>query len=335
MASGRKRRVLQSIVREYIATGAPVPSEAVARNYGLGVSPATVRNDMAWLEEEGYILRPHTSSGAVPTDRGYRLFVESLEPGPALAPEEQRLVSHLFHQVERELEEWVYLAASVLAQLTRYVALATRPKAADSHFQRLEMVLLHRFLAVLILVLREARVEQQLLRLSQPLSQDDLAGVARRLNRAFSGLTAREIEGAMEGLPPVEAAVGQGVAGLMRRVDAREYEGPHFQGWRYLLEQPEFERGSYARALLDALEGRHLPAYLLPLEGGVKVVIGGENQEEALRQLSLVVGSYGVPGGLGGIIGVVGPTRMRYPQAIAAVRYVSEQLSHMVSQLSS
>lgn len=332
MLSARQGQVLRVVTQEFIATGVPVGSESIARNYGLMVSPATVRHDMALLEKAGYLLRPHTSAGAVPSHRGYRHFVETMEAPPELPPWECHMISHLFHQVERDTEEWGGVAASLLARLTRYASVVTRPRTEGNLFQRLGLVSLHRFLAMLVLVMREARLRQQLLPLEEPTSQDALDAAAARLNQACYGLDASAMEKLAEEMAyPLDRTVVQVVAALMRRASRQEMVELQFYGWSHILSQPGLE-GSTVRETVEALEGRGLPAALLPSEG-LRVIIGEETQDEALYPLSLVIASYGVPPRVKGFVGVVGPTRMHYARAISAVRYVSDQLSQLLGEI--
>jgi heat-inducible transcriptional repressor len=332
MLSSRQGQVLRIISREFITTGVPVSSDVIAHSYDLGVSPATIRIDVALLEREGYILRPHTSAGAVPSHKGYRHFVETMEVPLELPPWEQHMVSHLFHQVERDTEEWVGLAASLLGQLTHYVSLVTWPKTEENIFGHIGLVSLHQFLAMVILVLREARLRQQLLPLDRTTSQKVLDAAATRLNHACYGLDAAAIGKLTEEMThPLDQAVSRAVVPMMHRADRRETAELQFYGWGYILDDPELS-GSTARETVEALEGRGLPSSLLPTEG-LRVIIGEESREAALHPLSLVIASYGVAPRVKGFIGVVGPTRMRYGRAISAVKYVSEQLSYLLGEI--
>ncbi|MEK7849070.1 MAG: heat-inducible transcriptional repressor HrcA [Chloroflexota bacterium] len=332
MLSQRQGQVLRIVTQEFITTGTPVASELIVRNYGLGVSPATVRNDMALLEKEGYLLRPHTSAGAVPSHRGYRHFVETMEAPPELPPGEQHMISHLFHQVERDTEEWVGLAASLLARLTHYASLVTRPRVEENLFRHIGLVSLHHFLAMLVLVMREARLRQQLLPLAEPASQVALDAAAARLNQACYGLDAAAIEGLAEEMAdPLDQTVARAAVALMRRDSLQEMVELQFYGWSHILSEPGLA-GRAVRETVEALEGRGVPASLLPAEG-LRVIIGEETQDEALYPLSLVIASYGVVPRVKGFVGVVGPTRMHYARAISAVTYVSNQLSQLVGEI--
>src|SRR3990170_2019112 len=179
--SERQKLVLGVIVREHVATAMPVGSQAIAHKYPLGVSPATVRNDMAELEEAGYITHPHTSAGRVPSKQGYRYFVDWLLQERDLPLAEQRMIRHQFHQVETELGEWMRLAAVVLAQSVQNLAVVTFPKASQSRLERIELLHVHDTLALLVLMLQRAVLRQQMLSLFRPQSPEQLAALAVRL----------------------------------------------------------------------------------------------------------------------------------------------------------
>lgn len=192
MLSPRADTVLKSIVNQYITRAKPVPSQNIVNEYELAVSPATIRNEMAQLEREGYIARPHPSAGSIPTDKGYRYYVESLTD-IKLPSSERLLISHLFHQIEGELKEWLSLAATLTAQLVQNVAVVTMPKSAGCQFKHLEIVALQESLALVILILQGARVKQQLITFDHVMTQPQLTAIANRLNAAYSHLTSSQI----------------------------------------------------------------------------------------------------------------------------------------------
>src|SRR4030066_359887 len=160
MISARSGRILNYIVRQYIAGAVPVPSQVVADKANLGVSPATIRNEMAQMEKDGYLIRPHTSAGCIPSDKGYRYYVESMDK-INLPREEQYLISHTFHQVEKEVETWVSLQASLLARLTENVALVSLPKATDCKLKHLELIAVQDARALMVVVLEGAVAKQK------------------------------------------------------------------------------------------------------------------------------------------------------------------------------
>lgn len=333
MSSQRKGNILKAIVAEYIATATPVASEYIARKYSLAVSPATIRNEMARLEKEGYITRPHTSAGAVPSDKGYRYYVESLIEEAKLPEVEELTLRHLFQQVEQEFEEWVRLAVGVLAQRVRNVVLITFPRAAECRLRHLDLVALQEFLALLILVLEEARLKRHLLTFGQAVSQEELTLIANKLNTFYRGLTWEQIYDQEIALSPVEEQVTEAVLQLMQNED-RQQEDFYLDGVRYLLSQPEFAKSEKMAKVIEILEEKSgIRAVLdsLRVSQGVRVSIGAENKEEALRECSLVLSSYGIPRGATGAIGVMGPTRMDYRRTIPSVRFLSSLMSELVA----
>ncbi len=335
MLTSRAETILKSIVGQYIAQATPVPSQSVLSDYELNVSPATIRHEMARLEQEGYIIRPHPSAGSVPSDKGYRYYVESLTE-VALPAAEQRLISHLFHQVKREQEEWLRLAATVMAQLAQNVAVVTRPKPVDCQFKHLELVALQDSLVLVVLVLRGARVKQQLVTFSPAIPQAELTAIANKLNETYSGLTGSQILAKDIELSLAEQQLVDCVVKIMQAEDAPEYEEPYLDGWHFILNQPEFSHAGRMLDLMGLVEHKSLLKAIFPQESGiyeVQVVIGKENTAEAIHDCSVVICRYGLPEEAVGIIGVVGPTRMPYVRTISTVSYLSSVLGKLVAEL--
>jgi len=335
MLTSRAETILKSIVGQYIAQATPVPSQSVLSDYELNVSPATIRHEMARLEQEGYIIRPHPSAGSVPSDKGYRYYVESLTE-VALPAAEQWLISHLFHQVKREQEEWLRLAATVMAQLAQNVAVVTRAKPVDCQFKHLELVALQDLLVLVVLVLRGARVKQQIATFDPAIPQAELTAIANKLNETYSGLTGSQILAKDIELSLAEQQLVDCVVKIMQAEDAPEYEEPYLDGWHFILNQPEFSHAGRMLDLMGLVEQKSLLKAIFPQESGiyeVQVVIGKENTAEAIHDCSVVICRYGLPEEAVGIIGVVGPTRMPYIRTISTVGYLSSVLGKLVAEL--
>jgi len=224
-------------VEQYITRAIPVPSQGIFNDYELRISPATIRNEMAYLEQEGYITRRYPSAGSIPSDKGYRYYVESLSD-IKLPLTEQRLISHLFHQVETELAEWLSLAVTVIAQLAQNLAVVTMPKPVGCYFKHLELVALQDSLALVILVLRGARVKQQLITFDQVIPQPGLTAIANKLNTAYSGLSSQQILAKGMGLSPTEQQVTDCLLKIMEAEDEQGYEEPYLDGLHFMLNQP-------------------------------------------------------------------------------------------------
>jgi heat-inducible transcriptional repressor len=335
MLSHRTETILKSIVGQYITKATPVPSQSIINDYELGVSAATIRNEMAYLEQEGYINRPHPSAGSIPSDKGYRYYVESLT-NIELPLAEQRLIGHLFHQIERELGEWLSLAATLIAQLAQNMAVVTMPKPVGCQFKHLELVALQDSLALAVLILRGARIKQQLVTFDQVISQPELTVITYKLNAAYSGLTSTQILAKNIDLSPTEQQLTDCLIKIMQAEDEQEYEEPYLNGWHLMLNQPEFVRSRRMLALMELVEHRNLLSTIIPHQlpsQGVQVIIGKENKAEVIHDFSVVISQYGLPEEAIGTISVIGPTRMPYARAISAISYLSSVLSRLVAEL--
>jgi heat-inducible transcriptional repressor len=333
----RREAVLKIIVSEYIDTAMPVASETIFRNYKLGVSPATIRNDMAYLEEEGYVARPHTSAGSVPLDKGYRHYVESLTRKTELDQREQDRIRKLFREVEKEFEKWLKLAAAIAASLVKNAALVTLPKPRQCRFKHLELVAFQEFTALMVLVLGDAILKRQLLSFEKPVTQERLTIVSNKLNAVFSGLTNSEISDKNSESPLEERRVAEAVIEMMTAEDELEYEQPYLEGLRLMLGQPEFAEKDRMLSIMELMETKDWLSSAFGRRSddfGVQIVIGEENRNETLRDLSLVFSRYGIPDQIGGTIGIIGPTRMNYRRAISTVDYISSILSDLVASVS-
>lgn len=331
----RQQTILGLVVREYVEMAAPVSSRALVEDYGLEVSTATVRNELARLEELGYLTHPHTSAGRVPTDKGYRRFVTRLLGGAELPLQERRTIAHQFYQARQDLEQWMPLAASVLARTAHGAALVTAPRSTESRYKHLQLISTQGQVVLLVLVLRRGMVKQQMLTLAEPLSQEALSEASDRLNQLCSGLSADEVQARINELPLFEANVATLVADIMHRADAQVTGTVYRDGLGEVLQQPEFAEGEQAQGLVRVMEERSflnavLTDALSPEVGNVRVLIGGEGRWSELQACSLVLARYGVTGFATGALGVVGPTRMFYGRAISAVRFVAELLSDLV-----
>ncbi len=336
MLSTRKESILKSIVGQYIANAIPVPSQSIIKDCELAVSAATIRNEMAYLEHEGYITRPHPSAGGIPLDKGYRYYVASI--GDVTLPiAEQRLISHLFHQIERELGEWLNLAAALIAQMVQNTVVITTPRPEACQFKHLELVSLQEFMVLVVLVLGGAKVRQQLITFDQTISQPELTAIADKLRSDYSGLTSSEILAKTTKLPPTRQKVTDCVVRIMEAEDDREHEEERYlDGLYFMINQPEFANGQRLLSLMELIEQRNLLRSIIPPEltsQGVQVIIGRENKKEVIHDCSVVISQYGLPNEAAGTISVIGPTRMPYARTMATVSYLSSVLSMLVARL--
>lgn len=328
--SARRQIVLGLVVREYIARGIPVGSRAILDLYDLGVSPATVRNEMAVLEELGYLTHPHTSAGRMPTEEGYRYFVEHLL-GDTMLPSEDRLqISHQFGQARAELDQWVKLAVAVLAHTVRNIAVATPPKASSSRLKRVELIEIRDGIVLMVLVTHEGSVKQQMLNL--PVAADELQRLNNELNEHLAGRTSEQMRGQATPWSPLAADIVELIIPVMARLDMPANE-IYREGLSHALTEPEFAEGDMIRRVVEIIETRPLLETILAetrATEGVQVIIGGEGRWRELNNISLVLSRYGVDEGASGVLGVLGPLRMPYGRTISAVRYVSAMMSELL-----
>jgi heat-inducible transcriptional repressor len=338
----RQRTVLRAVVEDYVLTAIPVGSKALLGRYALGVSPATVRSAMAELEALGLLSHPHTSAGRVPSDLGYRLYVESLMREAELDQADRLMIRHQFSQVQMTSNEWLRLAASILAGSTHAASVVTPARSRRARFGHVQLVALADGTRLLVLVLADGNVVQRrldrgALERAVPdtiLDQGALDGAAAALNVELGGLSAPQVARRRGRLAPLAAHIADIVARLLEDADSVVVEDIFTDGIVHVLEQPEFAEGSKLRPILEVLQRSDFLEQLVPVltrAGGVHVIIGRENSNDAMHEVSLVFAPYGAPDRALGLLGVLGPTRMRYPRAIPTVRYLSSLMNELIN----
>ena len=309
-------------------------SENIAMHAPVRLSSATVRNKMAELEEEGYIRRLHISSGGVPSDKGYRFYVESLDEDLEPPSGLKRHIQGRFGRITKDLEAWMKLASAVLSNLSDNMAIVTYPRATSPRIKHIQIVQLQEFLALLIVVLAEARLRKQLIPLEDPYTQDDLTNIANKLNAAYGGHTFEDFLNKTVGLTPFEEAVRQVTLSILREDCDEGSADLSIDGIRLLLAQPEFSQMGKAREVIESLEDKILVKSIVseaPQAGNLAIYIGEENAEERLKPYSVVLCQYGIPEEASGVVGVIGPTRMEYSQVIGGVKFLSSFMSDLVA----
>ena len=333
--SFRERNILNLIVSDYIREATPVASEALARRHDLGVSSATIRNDVMDLEQNGFLTRPHPSAGAVPLDKAYRLHVETISvDGPfRLPPDMEASAKQRLSEAEHDIDEWRTEAAAVLAGLVGNMAIATLPSANETRIRHIELVSLKDVLGLLIIVLEQAKVRQQLVRFESPIAPNEMQTISNKLNALLGGMSFREIETKPLELSTTEEDVVETTVDILRDEEASRYNDHFLAGLRNLLSQPEFEDKDSLEVVIRSVEDGSLGRAVLaqaPEGSVVRVVIGRENDGDVLWPLSVVLGRYGILGELNGVIGAIGPVRMEYGRTIAGVEYMSTLMTDLV-----
>ena len=340
----RRRFILKLVVQEYVETSQPVASELLVRKYGLNVSSATIRNELAALEELGYLTHLHTSAGRVPTDAGYRYFVANLMERTPLPVTEQRTIRHQFYQVRTELDQWIQLAGAVLARTAQNLAVVTAPRAFQSRFKHLELIAIHDTTVLLVLVLHDGTIRQQTFALESTRSQEELSHSALRINQrshdqtvvGLEELLAQDRNTQVSVFEEIEREVLDLVVRAMHQFEDQLNQGIHSDGLMEVLSQPEFSQIGRIRQVLEIVQGGRGLGTLIPqalASDGVQVVIGGEHSHDEMREYSVVLSRYGVDDTVAGVLGVIGPTRMAYPRTISTVRYISTVMSDLLGDL--
>ncbi len=333
----RQKTLLLLIIRDYIESAQPVGSKRLAEHYHINISSATIRNEMGALTEMGYLRQPHTSAGRVPTEEGYRYFVSQMMNQAELPESVQATIAHQFHQSRPDIDQWMTLAASILAHQSQGVSVVTAPHADKAKYKHIELISTQGRQVLMVLVLVGGEVSQQILTLAEPVSQERLSQTAARLNKLLAGLAVD----AIRALPARSDALDQDILNLIiqdfRRAAERVSGEIYTDGLTNVLAEPEFAESDEARRALRIFGERStlqdLIARTAPNSnvGGLQVLIGGEGGWEELRQCSMVIARYGVPGLATGTLGVLGPMRMSYARTIPTVRFVAGLLSDLVN----
>jgi heat-inducible transcriptional repressor len=329
MLDDRKTAILRAVVEEYIATAQPVGSSHIAASDGVQVSSATVRNDMAFLEQEGYLAQPHTSAGRIPTDKGYRFFVDNLTPNGKLGVADQMKVGEFFDTATGRLEETLQRTSTLLAQMTNYAAVVLGPKKEVAVVRSVQLVGLSAHLATAVVVLSNGAVESEPIELATTISEDELQRTTAHLSRLMVGKALGDMTlTAATGDVVIDTLAKQVLAAMSgRRTDESVFVG----GASAMAEA--FDAVEIVRSVLHTLEQQFVMVSLVRdmLNRGLSVAIGAEHGVEPLAACSVVLAPVIADGTTLGTVGILGPTRMNYPQALATVEVVSDRLGRRLA----
>ncbi len=339
MLNQRRREVLSALVSEYIASAHPVASRVLVERYGLRVSPATVRNDLAHLEETGYVYQPHISAGRVPTDDGYRAYVDGLsEPTDGPTPErpEAEMIRRFYGEREMELSDLLRDTAALLSRMTTYMSVVVAPAVRRARIKRVSLVSLGPRQVLLVVITSKGQVAKRFVELDSPVSEDELGDIERFLAGALDALGTAEAEAVHRELLRAPTAfrliaavlIEEVVACMVEAEDERLVHG----GAAGLLSQPEFADPRSARPLLELVEEGLVLVHALAdiaADRSTVVRIGRENSIEGLSHASIVATSFG-PADSQGVVALIGPTRMDYGRAIDVTRAAADSLSDSI-----
>ncbi len=332
----RKERILRAIIQDYIGSAEPVGSRTIARKYDLGVSPATIRNEMADLEMLGYLEHIHTSSGRIPSAKGYRFYVEDLLPPPDLGAEEKARIERWYRERVRRIEEVFQETARLISRLTRNLSFVLAPQTAQAAFRCLQFLPLDPRRAIAVLMTDAGFVENRIVAIPDGATFEDFQRMARVINDCLAGKTLDAIPAAT--MKRIRREVGDAalyeaaVEIIHRALDTEKRERLYLGGTTELMEQPEFHDVERVKEILLMLEEEELLKDILHAHQGegLRVSIGQENAYRGLQDCSVVTATYHLDGELLGTIAVLGPTRMEYGKTMTLLDYMNRHLSDVV-----
>ena len=333
----RKAAILRAIVEHYVDSAQPVGSQTVTQSAGLGVSAATVRNEMSVLERDGYITQPHTSAGRVPTDSGYRYYVDHLAGSGALPSSERRRIADFFTTATMAMDDLLHETSQLLARVTAHAAVVVGPQAESVHVRSVHLALLQPRVLLAVIVMSNGAVEKETVILAADVSSEDAGVASTRLTALLAGRRLAELPAVTYAATAGDRADASATAAceaLAAHVGLRHEEPLYVGGASRLAAEQEAFPSTGASGLLELLEQHVVLGTLLRelLGPGLTVRIGSENELADLRECSLVLAPYLVEGEAIGTVGVLGPTRMDYRKAQAAVSTVSRQLGQQLSR---
>jgi heat-inducible transcriptional repressor len=336
MLNDRKKKILQLIIEDYISTAEPVGSRTIARKYNLGLSPATIRNEMSDLELLGYLEQPHTSAGRVPSAQAYRLYVDSLiEPG-ALTDNERALINGWFHERRRSLDEIFQSTAKILSRMTQNVSMVLANRDAGERFRYMKFLPLDERHAILCIVTDDGNVDNCVVEIPLGMRPEELDYLAGRVSRILEGRELTDIDESLlqathADISDDEVLFSSMVQSIKRLRNRHQEQRVFLGGTKQLLNQPEFRDVERVKNLLGILEEERVVRDLLKggENSGLRVTIGSENKFTGIQDCSMVQATYRLNGQIVGTMAVLGPTRMEYAKVISVMDYLHKYLRTM------
>ncbi len=338
--SERKQKILHAVVTDYIQTAEPVGSRTISRRYRLDLSAATIRNEMADLEEMGYLSQPHTSAGRIPSQSGYRFYVDNLMDQAELTAQEEDYIRRLFLQLDkmREIDQIIQYTAKILSQLTNYTSLVLGPQFRRSAFKQLRLIPLDDNKALVVLITDTGFIRNNLIDLPQALNQEELGRIISCLNEQLAGLTIEGLTAArlrqLRGTLYNRLDILEQTLNMLEEIRAESESRVYLGGTSNILNQPEFQDLAKVRRLLSLFEeGKRLNFLLETPVEGVNIRIGTENNLREMSECSLVTATYLLHGRPVGAVGVLGPTRMEYARVVAIIEKITSRLNDLLKAL--
>lgn len=335
----RKRLILQAIIEDYINTAEPVGSRTISKKYLTGTSPATIRNEMADLEEMGYIEQPHTSAGRIPSDKGYRLYVDKMMGQHAVNRSQNEIIKKQFTETLGEIDHLIKQASKLLSQMTQYTSIISTPQIKKSTLKHIQLIKVSSEVVLAIIITDAGIVKNSVLRPLGDVSAATLSKINKYLNEKLSDMCVEDIaETILEDMPGdnfgYREIIEQIMPELMQTLIYSDTVEIYHDGAANILNLPEFNDIDKARSFLNTLEEKELLFNVLnDSPGQIRVSIGSENKYEQLQNCSLITATYKLNGKTIGSVGVIGPTRMEYSKVISVVDCMTNNLSEILTKI--
>ena len=337
MLDERKKKILQAIINDYILTAEPVGSRTIARKYNLGVGPATIRNEMADLELLGFIEQLHTSSGRVPSEKGYRFYVDSLLAPMSVSEEDREMLTRWYQAKSLKMEEVFQETARMISHMTHNISLVSAPQLTGCKFKYLQFLPLDEQRVIAVIVTDTGYVDNKIMMIPEGATEEDLRRISESINRRLSGMSIGAIkrsivEQARDEIIPNEKMVTSAIDTIMDVMTARQKEKVYLGGTTQMLQQPEFRNVDKIQTMLSVLEEESRLNDILQegAEDGIKVKIGQENKCSDIHNCSVVQATYRIDGEVVGKVAVLGPTRMEYGRIIALLKFMHTHLGNLL-----
>ncbi|MBQ3668313.1 MAG: heat-inducible transcription repressor HrcA [Clostridia bacterium] len=333
----RKAMILKAIIDDYIITAMPVGSRTVSRKKGVGFSPATIRNEMSDLEELGYLAQPHTSAGRVPSEKAYRLYVDSILKSPEVNPEEKAHIEDYISRRSGQVEDVIRAAADMLADATQYTSVIVAPRIQSLRIKRVQMVPVDEGSALMIVVTSAGIIKDALIAIPNDMTSENLFAISEMLTRELSNHTLAEVRQIFARVFRDMSMNRRLLGGVMKAMEEKLVEdAPEdivIGGTTKLLNYPEYSDIEKAKNFLTLFENKDRLAAMLKNSGGMQISIriGNENEMDALKDCSLVTATYRVGDYASGTLGVIGPTRMNYRRVVSMMDFMGNVISKMLS----
>ncbi len=337
---GRKKQILKVVTDDYISSAEPVGSRTIARRYDLGLSPATIRNEMSDLEEGGYLEQPHTSAGRIPSEKGYRYYVDALMSMRQLNEHEVELIYRELEKHHHEIEVLIHQTSKILTQMTKYPSMVLGPQIQTAIFRHIQLVRLSENTILVLVVTDTGYVENKVIELENGITDMELDRISSLLNQRLRGMNLKDIKSNI--IKDIRSEIvfqdeffNEAVKILVKSITDHSQERVFLDGATTILEQPEFSDIIKFKPLMKVLEVEENLYKLLTnnLQRGAKVKIGSENENFGIQDCSIVTAGYEIAGRTVGVIGVLGPTRMEYAKVLPVVEYTAGILSDVLTQI--